>query len=474
MQSTSFTRTRAGVSTVHVMAGAPRTRLARLGDWMARNRSRIAQLQWGIVVLYFVLVAVPAFLPMPPEDARMFTSLTRFAQFAFWGVWWPFVIASMLLIGRFWCGVMCPEGALTEFAGRPGKGLPIPRWMRWPGWPLVGFLGTTLYGQLISVYEYPGPVLVILGGSTVAAIAVGIVYGRGKRVWCRYLCPVTGVFALLARLAPVHFKVDRAAWDLQPAHIAAVDCPPLLNVHALASASQCHSCGRCSGHRDAVALTLRWPGSEIVGSQPGDVGHYEALLLLYGMLGFALGAFQWTMAPGFVQGRQWLATWLVDHDIFWPLASNAPWWVLTHYPQVSDVFSWLDGAGIVAWLTGTAVLVGGFAHLVIALGARVVRTDWKVLALGLVPMAAANLFLGLSMLTLTQLRTEGIVFHWLPQARLTLLAVAWLGCVSLCVGQQRRAGMPVWRSAMATALVGAAAALPVLLWMRALDLLSVF
>ena len=42
MQSTSFTRTRAGVSTVHVMAGAPRTRLARLGDWMARNRSRIA------------------------------------------------------------------------------------------------------------------------------------------------------------------------------------------------------------------------------------------------------------------------------------------------------------------------------------------------------------------------------------------------------------------------------------------------
>jgi len=90
-----------------------------------------------------------------------------------------------------------------------------------------------------------------------------------------------------------------------------------------------------------------------------------------------------------------------------------------------------------------------------------------------VPMAAANLFLGLSMLTLTQLRTEGIVFHWLPQARLTLLAVAWLGCVALCVGQQRRAGMPVWRSAIATVLVGAAAALPVLLWVRTLGLLAV-
>jgi polyferredoxin len=472
MEATRYTRTRSGVRSVQVLMDAPRTRLARAGDWMARNRARIALLQWAIVLLYFVLVAVPAFLPLPPEDARMADNLTRFAQFAFWGVWWPFVIASMLLVGRFWCGVMCPEGALTEFAGRPGKGLPIPRWMRWPGWPLVGFLGTTLYGQLISVYEYPGPVLVILGGSTVAAIAVGIVYGRGKRVWCRYLCPVTGVFALLARLAPLHFKVDRAAWDLQPAHIPAVDCPPLLNVHALASAAQCHSCGRCSGHRDAVALSLRWPGSEIVASKPGDVGHYEALLLLYGMLGFAIGAFQWTLTPGFVAAKQWLATWLVEQGILWPLASNAPWWVLTHYAEVSDVFSWLDGAGIVAWLVGSALLVGGFAHLAAMGAARLARADWKVLALALVPMAAANLFLGLSMLTLTQLRSEGLVFHWLPQARLTLLAVAWLGCVALSTGQLRRAGTPPWRSVAAATLVAAAAALPVLLWVRALDLLA--
>ena len=454
------------------LPAAPRTRLAQLGDWMARHRRAIACLQWAIVLVYFVLVAVPAFLPLPPEDARMANHFTRAAQFAFWGIWWPFVIVSMLLVGRFWCGVMCPEGALTEWVGRPGKGRAIPRWMRWPGWPLVGFLGTTLYGQLISVYEYPGPVLVILGGSTVAAIAVGIVYGRGKRVWCRYLCPVTGVFALLARLAPLHFQTDRAAWQAQPPNTPAVDCPPLLNVGTLASASQCHACGRCSGHRGAVALRTRWPGSEILNSQPGDVGRYEALLLLYGMLGFALGAFQWTMASGFVRAKQGLATWLVERDIFWPLADNAPWWLLTHYPQVSDVFSWLDGAGIVAWLTGTALLVGGFAHLATAAAARLARTDWKVLALCLVPMAAANLFLGLSMLTLTQLRSEGIVFAWLPQARLALLALAWGGGVALALGQLRRAGVSGARRLLATALLASAAAVPALLWLRALNLIS--
>lgn len=97
-----------------------------------------------------------------------------------------------------------------------------------------------------------------------------------------------------------------------------------------------------------------------------------------------------------------------------------------------------------------------------------------MLTLSLVPMAAANLFLGLSMLTLTQLRSEGIVFDWLPQARLTLLALAWLGGVALCIGQLRRAGVTGVRAVLATVLLAAAAAVPVLLWVRTLDLTALF
>ena len=175
-----------------------------------------------------------------------------------------------------------------------------------------------------------------------------------------------------------------------------------------------------------------------------------------------------------MQARQTLATWPVECDIFWPLAGNAPWWVLTHCPQVSDMFSWLDGAGTVAWLTSSALLVGGFAHLAMAAAARLARTDGKVLALSLVPRAAANLFLGLSMPTLTQLRSEGIAFVWLPQARLTLLALAWLGGLVLCAGQLRRAGVAGLRAMLATALLAVAAAVPAWLWVRALDLGTFF
>ena len=116
-----------------------RTRLARLGDRMARHRRAILIVQWLIVVFYLVLVALPAFLPHPHPEARLFSSdfgassaidpnlcttgmqtptdkaayiacwqdrLVLLAQYLFWGVWWPFVILSIMLMGRVWCGVL--------------------------------------------------------------------------------------------------------------------------------------------------------------------------------------------------------------------------------------------------------------------------------------------------------------------------------------------------------------------------------
>ncbi|HEX7971250.1 MAG TPA: 4Fe-4S binding protein, partial [Thiobacillus sp.] len=154
--------------------------LARLGLAMRRYRGVIIALQWGIVLSYLVLVALPAFLPLPPDQTHVWNNLTRFAQFAFWGIWWPFVILSMMLLGRMWCGVLCPEGALTEWVSRYGLGRGIPRWMKWGGWPFVAFVMTTVFGQMTSVYEYPKPALLILGGSTIAAIAAGLVWGREK------------------------------------------------------------------------------------------------------------------------------------------------------------------------------------------------------------------------------------------------------------------------------------------------------
>ncbi|WP_246591020.1 4Fe-4S binding protein [Georgfuchsia toluolica] len=466
-----------------------RNRLARLGDWMGHNRRILLAIQWVIVIFYVVLVALPASLPLPQPESRLFSGevgtaasidpsqsptsgapvlqekaptlvpwhdkLVLFAQFAFWGIWWPFVIASMLLMGRVWCGVLCPEGALTEFASRHGRGGRIPRWVRWSGWPVAAFAMTTVYGQLVSVYEYPKAVLVILGGSTVAAVAVGYLYGRGKRVWCRYLCPVSGVFALLARLAPVHFRVDRERWNAHPARTAAVDCAPLLDVKHLQGASQCHACGRCSGHHDAVALEARSPNAEILAAKPATP---EALLLIFGTLGVAIGAFQWTVSPWFVQLKQAAAAWLIERDMLWPLDDSAPWWLLTHYPEAGDVFTWLDGTAILAYIGAVTLALGGGIWLLVVLAAWLARRDWRSLALGLTPLAGIGLFLGLSMMTVTHLRAEGVPLGWVGMTRDMLLLAgvawsAWLGVRLAAAGKtgatRRALGAAVYLAAVA-------------------------
>lgn len=409
--------------------------LARLGDAMQRRRGMIQAIQWGIVLLYAVLLIVPVFLPLPASGATILSNLTLLAQFAFWGIWWPFVILSVVLFGRMWCGVLCPEGALTELASRHGLGRAIPHWMRWSGWPFVAFGCTTIYGQLISVYEYPKATLLILGGSTVAAIGVGFVYGRGSRLWCRYLCPVNGVFALLARIAPLHFSVDRAAWNRDPARQTRIDCAPLIDVRHMRSAAQCHACGRCSGHRGAVSLALRAPNSEVLAARPGQIGTPIAALLVFGLLGIAPGAFQWTVSPWFVALRQRAVEWLVDHDSYRLLDSNAPWWLLTHYPAASDTFTWLDGLLIAGYIAAYALAVGGLIWLALRAAARLAggaSFDWRSLALGLVPIGGAGLFLGLSMMTLTQLRAEGWTPPGVGVARALIVAgallwSAWLG-----------------------------------------------
>ena len=442
-------------------------RLARLGDLMRRHRSWIVGVQWAVLVAYVFLVVTPAFLPLPESGAHLWDNLTLFAQFVFWGIWWPFVLVSMMLMGRVWCGVLCPEGFVAEQVSRVGLGRPVPHWIKWGGWPFVAFLATTVYGQLVSVYEYPKAVLLVLGGSTVAAAAVGLVYGRGKRVWCRHLCPVGGVFGLLARLAPVHFRTDREAWQAHPAkRVIPVNCAPLVDIRRMESAAACHMCGRCSGHRDAVQLVGRLPGAEVARLRSDEADVWEARLLVFGVIGTAIGAFQWSASPWFVQAKLAAAEWLVERDAFALLDSDIPWWLLTHYPEANDVFTWLDGLMILGYIGTTALVIGGWITLWLRAAGWLIgeAAAHRRLAYALIPLGGVGVLLGLSALTVTLLSAEGVVLASLPLVRGLLLAAAAGASLALGALHVRRAASSGARRVAALLAFCAAAAGAVAPW----------
>lgn len=449
-----------------------RTHVARAGDFLRDHQRAIRGMQWAIVAVYGALLVIPAAMPLPDRTASVFNNLTVVAQFAFWGVWWPFVLVSIPLFGRAWCGLFCPEGALTEWASRHGRGGAIPRWMRWGGWPFVAFSLTTVYGQLVSVYQYPWAVAAVLGGSTVAAMIVGWLYGKNKRVWCKYLCPVNGVFNLLAKLSPWYYRVDAQAWRAPVRRTESINCAPLLPLRNMEGAAECHMCGRCSDYRGAIALSPRSPEVEIIHVSGGN--GWQTALIVFGLMGLAVGAFLWSASPWYVAIKQTIATWLVDRDIYWPLADNAPWFILTHYPQVNDSFSWLDGAVILMFIAAAAVLVGGAIFIGLWLADRVLPALMRPgvrdaggsllrsplegvhkLAQGLIPAAGAGVFLGLSATTLTLLQHEGVSTSWANPVRFSLLTLALAWSLRF---QWRLAGLrtpSVWRRSMAVAFVAA-------------------
>jgi polyferredoxin len=455
------------------LIGAPaRSRgwIEPLGLWLREHQRAIRRVQWLVIAIYAALVIVPALAPAPTRNSHIWSDAVLFAQFAFWGVWWPFVLVSMVLMGRTWCGVFCPEGALTEIVSARGLGRATPRWIKWKGWPFVGFVLLTVYGQMISVYQYPKPVIVILGGSTLGAMAIGYLYGRDKRVWCRYLCPVNGVFGLLAKLAPVHYAVDRRAWDNWPRHAktAGLNCAPLVAVRTMQSASDCHMCGRCAGFKDAVALETRPSRHEIVEIAGREAKPWETALIAFGLLGVAPGAFLWSSSPWYVAAKQALAEWLIARDLTWPLEPHLPWWILTNYPDNNDALSPLDGGLMLGYIGLTAVALGLVIYACLALGARALGPFQPArlhhLAQSLIPIAACGVFLGLSATTLSQLRADGLSLAFVPPLRIALLVGASLWSLSLAWGVSGRYAGAALPRVMATGAVGAAVAVSAFNW----------
>ncbi len=363
--------------------------LQKLGDTLKARQDTVRRMQWVMVVVYLSLLLIPVILPQV-EHGRVLTSIGHFSEALFWGIWWPGVILSTMLMGQFWCGLFCPDGILNEFASNHGKGWKIPAWMRKPALPLAAFFLLTLYSHLIDAHRLAKGTLLVVGSMSLMALVTGLLYGRNKRIWCRYVCPASGLFSLLARCSALHFKVDRQAWDAATRPVPKpVDCPVLLDVRRLTSNEKCNMCGRCSGHRDAVKLSLRALGCELESLRVDEVRVWEALGIVFVLIGLTYGAMHWNGSIWNAQMQSAWTGWLGATP--WAQAA-APWWVFGHID--SGAMSWQTGLATLAAILLAGILIG------IALSALLLAAAWGHvkqacrLAYALIPLGGLGLFLG--------------------------------------------------------------------------------
>ena len=253
--------------------------------------------------------------------------------------------------------------------------------------------------------------------------------------------------------------------------IAGREQPPV--VHALAHAinARLGSHGSTITFQNAAATPPDGGIEELTKAM--SAGDVETLLILFGLLGIAAGAFHWAGSGLYIDAKQAIATWLIDHGIVWPVEASAPWWILTNYADRNDVMTLLDGAVMIGYILALALGIGFFTGACVALATRLLGPwSWARfhhIVQSFIPLAGCGVFLGLSMTTVTLLRQEGLDLGLVGPLRAMMLAgaSAWSLWLAYRIVSLQAAGVPRRILAMlpiALAVAASAAVWAALFW----------
>lgn len=113
---------------------------------------------------------------------------------------------------------------------------------------------------------------------------------------------------------------------------------------------------------------------------------------------------------------------------------------------------------LLAYIGAETLVVGGWVWGWLRLAGALTGLPWQRLAHALIPFAGTSVFVGLSLLTSSQLAAEGILLPWANGARLVLLSLAALWAASLAWRLAKRN-----RAAAASGIL-IAAGLPLAAW----------
>ncbi len=379
-------------------------------NFFVKYRDKFIIIQLLMLVGLVALVVVPALLPLPSDSDTALTSFSLFARYMIWGLWFPLVFLSVIFFGRIWCGLLCPQGALTEWVSKWGFKKPIPRWMRYGSVPILSFIIVTILGQTLGVRDYALPAMEIFIGTTILSLLVGLLYAKDRRVWCRFLCPIGPLLGTLSRLGAVSFERKDKARGWQ--------CPTFINTSTKTASSNCIECFKCTnpGEEGTLHLTLRRPGVEIENIDERDPNIWETIFI-FAVAGLTLGAFHWTANPMYDDFKYFIGNFLLNLDsklITSLIGVNGPWYTMVNFPQAGEVFNLLDVFSITIFMIISMFAVGGLLFALTAASAMLLKTPEpfmkKVTRLGYAyaPVALVSLVVGLGLILFNSFKGLGL------------------------------------------------------------------
>lgn len=224
-----------------------------LVDRLGRHPLFPGALSW-LSVPGLLLVTAVAFWG-PPRD--------NLGNLLVWGLWWPWLLLSVVLGARSWCSY-CPLEALGGLAARWRRPQSPPRWLQRSGpWlAMTGFLAiliTELAADMLAIPRHTGWLLLALLAATVLVDQL-----FGARSWCKFLCPLGRMISQFSKLSLVELHSNNNVCTSQcqvDDCIKVKQCPMGLHPTAVNTSDHCIFCGSCVRNcpHHAIRLDLRPP-----------------------------------------------------------------------------------------------------------------------------------------------------------------------------------------------------------------------
>ncbi|MEJ2492671.1 MAG: sigma 54-interacting transcriptional regulator, partial [Desulfuromonadales bacterium] len=230
-----------------------------------------------LVTIPFILALILFTFLGPPQNNP--------ANLIVWAVWWPFLIMSIILCGRSWCGY-CPMPIISDGLNAYRKNfLPVPdvllKYGVWIGIAGFGFILLAEHVSHMFTVAYATSILLlgILGGN----ILTNALFG--KRAWCKHICPLGKMVAETSALSLIELESNSTVCSSQcQTHDCVRDgnCPMGLHPSAAAISKDCILCMSCLKRckHQAVRINARLPWSALLGGKKEDFpGAFFAVFL---------------------------------------------------------------------------------------------------------------------------------------------------------------------------------------------------
>ena len=211
-------------------------------------------------------------------------------------VYWPFVMTALLpvfftlLLGRFFCGWICPAtflyelntnlGLLLEKMGLRTGHRRLDKRLKYAVL-VLGLLLSTMVGSVLMAAVYPPA---IIGRELYYSIALGG-FGSGavfflltllfdllvaRRGFCRYLCPGGALYSLLGRYRLFRIKrlVTRCNDCAKCNAVCEFDLDPMRDDFG----QECNNCSACIAVCPTDAMTFIVSPKDVAAQGPGHLG----------------------------------------------------------------------------------------------------------------------------------------------------------------------------------------------------------